>query len=102
MFNMITHNADVAILTIAADKDGFETGFSKDGLNREQALLAKTFGINQMICSINKMDDNSVNYSQERFEEIKREVEIYLNEIGFNLNNVQFVPTSGLRGDNMV
>lgn len=97
-----TSQADVAVLTIAADKGGFEAGFSKDGQTREHALLAKTFGINQLICNVNKMDDNSVNYSKERFEEIKSEVEIYLKKIGFNINKVHFIPISGWKGDNMI
>ena len=60
--NMITgtSQADVAVLMIAADKGGFEAGFSENGQTREHALLAKTFGINQLIVCINKMDDVSV------------------------------------------
>merc|ERR1711981_1492225 len=102
--NMITgtSQADVAVLTIAADKGGFEAGFSKDGQTREHALLAKTFGINQLICTVNKMDDNSVNYSKERYDEIKDEVSQFLKKIGFNPAKVVFVPISGWKGDNMV
>ena len=40
--NMITgtSQADAAILMVAADEGGFETGFSKNGQTREHALLA--------------------------------------------------------------
>ena len=102
--NMITgtSQADVAVLTIAADKGGFEAGFSKDGQTREHALLAKTFGINQLICTVNKMDDKTVMYSEARFNEIKDEVSQFLKKIGFNPAKVVFVPISGWKGDNMV
>jgi elongation factor 1-alpha len=102
--NMITgtSQADVAVLTIAADKGGFEAGFSKDGQTREHALLAKTFGINQLICCVNKMDDKSVLYSKDRYDEIKDEVSQFLKKIGFNPAKVVFVPISGWKGDNMV
>ena len=45
--NMITgtSQADAAILMIASDVGGFESGFSKDGQTREHALLAKTMGV---------------------------------------------------------
>jgi len=97
-----TSQADVAVLTIAADKGGFEAGFSKEGQTREHALLAKTFGINQLICTVNKMDDKSVEYSEARFNEIKNEVADYLKRIGFNPAKVAFVPISGWKGDNMI
>jgi len=41
-------------------------------------------------------------YSQERYEEIKREVSTYLKKVGYNPDNVPFVPISGWHGDNMV
>ena len=102
--NMITgtSQADVAVLMIAANKGGFEAGFSANGQTREHALLAKTMGINQMVVCINKMDDVSVEYSEDRYKEIKSELEIYLKKVGFNPAKVPFVPISGWKGDNMV
>lgn len=41
-------------------------------------------------------------YSQERYEEIKREVSTYLKKVGYNPDNIPFVPISGWHGDNMV
>merc|ERR1712072_1420115 len=78
--NMITgtSQADVAILIVASGQGEFESGISKEGQTREHALLAYTMGVKQMIVCINKMDDKSVNYSEDRYKEIKKEVGDYL------------------------
>jgi elongation factor 1-alpha len=47
------------------------------------------------------MDDKSVQYSEDRFNEIKNELTIYLKKIGYNPAKVPFVPISGWKGDNM-
>jgi len=102
--NMITgtSQADAAILVIASGQGEFEAGISKEGQTREHALLAFTLGVKQMIVATNKMDDKSVNYSQARYEEIKKEVGAYLKKVGYNVDKVQFVPISGWNGDNML
>jgi len=102
--NMITgtSQADVAILIIAAGKGEFEAGSSKNGQTREHALLAFTLGVKQMVVGINKMDDKSVNWGQDRYNEIKDEVSGYLKKVGYNPAKVPFIPISGWLGDNMV
>jgi len=81
---------------------GFEAGISKDGQTREHALLAYTLGVKQMIVAVNKMDDKTVKYSKDRYEEIKKEVGTYLKKVGYNPEKVPFIPISGWVGDNMV
>merc|ERR1712225_93663 len=102
--NMITgtSQADVAILVIASGEGEFEAGISKNGQTREHALLAFTLGVKQLIVAVNKMDDKSVNYSKDRFEEIKKEVSGFIKKIGYNPAKVPFVPISGWVGDNML
>jgi elongation factor 1-alpha len=102
--NMITgtSQADCALLMIASPPGEFEAGISKEGQTREHALLAFTLGVKQMIVCVNKMDDKSVNWSEERFEEIKKEVSDYLKKVGYNPEKVNFVPISGWHGDNML
>ena len=102
--NMITgtSQADAAVLMIASNKGGFEAGFSKDGQTREHALLAQTMGVKQMIVAVNKMDDDTVNYSKDRYDEIKGELTIFLKKVGYNVANIPFIPISGWVGDNMV
>jgi len=102
--NMITgtSQADCAVLVIDSTTGGFETGISKDGQTREHALLAYTLGVKQMIVAVNKMDDKTVKYSKDRYEEIKNEVSAYLKKVGYDPKKVPFVPVSGWVGDNMM
>ena len=102
--NMITgtSQADAAILVIASAQGEFEAGISKEGQTREHALLAFTLGVKQMVVACNKMDSESVNYGQERYEEIVKEVSTYLKKVGYNIEKVRFVPISGWNGDNMI
>jgi elongation factor 1-alpha len=102
--NMITgtSQADCAVLMIATPAGEFEAGISKNGQTREHALLAYTLGVKQMIVVLNKMDDKTVNWSQARYDEIKKEVQSYIKKIGFNPDKVHFIPISGWHGDNML
>jgi elongation factor 1-alpha len=97
-----TSQADVAILMIATPQGEFEAGISKDGQTREHALLAFTLGVRQMIVCTNKMDEKTVEWSQERYEEIKKELSSYLKKVGFNPDKIPFIPISGFNGDNMI
>jgi elongation factor 1-alpha len=102
--NMITgtSQADAAMLVVAAGKGEFEAGISENGQTREHALLAYTLGVKQMLVLVNKMDDKTVNWSQERYEEIKKEVSSYLAKVGYKPETIPFVPISGWLGDNML
>lgn len=100
--NMIsgTSQADAAILVVSAKPNEFEAGFSRGGQTREHAILAKILGINNLIVCVNKMD--AVGYKQDAYEYVKSELSKFLRTIGFNLEKIPFVPTSGLKGDNLV
>jgi len=102
--NMITgtSQADVAILMIASPSGEFESGWSKEGQTREHALLAFTMGVKQMICCCNKMDAKGADYKEDRYNEIKNEVSIYLKQVGYKVDTVPFIPISGWNGDNML
>lgn len=102
--NMIrgTSLADAAILVIDSTHENFEKGISEEGQTYEHSIIANTLGIKQVIIAVNKMDDGSVNYSQERFDEIKDEMTKVLSKIGFKQNQFKFVPISGLEGDNLI
>lgn len=90
------------MLIVAAGVGEFEAGISKDGQTREHALLAYTLGVKQLIVGVNKMDSTEPIYSQKRYEEIVKEVSIYIKKIGYNPETVAFVPISGWNGDNML
>ena len=63
--------------------------------------MAYTLGIKQLVVGINKMDDSTVNYSQERFNEIKKESWGFLKKFGYKEKNLTYVPISGYRGENL-
>uniref|UniRef100_A0A0C9QVM4 TSA: Wollemia nobilis Ref_Wollemi_Transcript_5438_2994 transcribed RNA sequence n=1 Tax=Wollemia nobilis TaxID=56998 RepID=A0A0C9QVM4_9CONI len=102
--NMISgaSQADVGVLVISARKGEFETGFEKGGQTREHAMLAKTLGVSKLLVVVNKMDDPSVQWSKERFDEIEKKITPFLKSCGYNVKkDVQFLPISGLMGTNM-
>ncbi|KAG5854418.1 hypothetical protein ANANG_G00037630 [Anguilla anguilla] len=102
--NMIggASQADLAVLVISARKGEFETGFEKGGQTREHAMLAKTAGVKHLIVLINKMDDPTVNWSLDRYEECKEKLVPFLKKVGFNpKKDIYFMPCSGLTGANL-
>ncbi len=102
--NMITgaSQADAAVLFSSAKKGEFEAGIGAGGQTREHAFLAFTLGIRQLIVAINKMDDAQVNYGKERYEEMKNEISRMIKMVGYKVEKVQFVPVSGLMGENLL
>ncbi|KAI5950583.1 SUP35 [Candida margitis] len=90
--------ADVGILVISARKGEYETGFEKGGQTREHALLAKTQGVNKIVVVVNKMDDPTVNWSQERYNECTTKLGVFLKGIGYNKEDIIFMPVSGYTG----
>eukprot|EP00442_Polarella_glacialis_P025392 CAMPEP_0115087576 /NCGR_PEP_ID=MMETSP0227-20121206/23390_1 /TAXON_ID=89957 /ORGANISM="Polarella glacialis, Strain CCMP 1383" /LENGTH=758 /DNA_ID=CAMNT_0002477505 /DNA_START=88 /DNA_END=2364 /DNA_ORIENTATION=+ len=101
--NMISgaSQADVGVLIISARKGEFETGFERGGQTREHALLAKTLGVEKILIAINKMDDPSVEWKQERYDVIKNKLSPFLKQCGFKDDQIIFIAMSGLTGDNI-
>ena len=102
--NMITgaSQADAAVLFVSAKRGEFEAGIGPGGQTREHAFLAFTLGVRQVIVAVNKMDDITVEWKKERYEEIKNEVTRMLRMVGFKVDKAHFVPTSGWTGDNLI
>ncbi|KAG8083565.1 hypothetical protein GUJ93_ZPchr0015g6876 [Zizania palustris] len=102
--NMISgaSQADIGVLVISARKGEFETGYEKGGQTREHVLLAKTLGVSKLIVVINKMDEPTVKWSKERYDEIESKMVPFLRSSGYNVKkDVHFLPISGLLGSNM-
>ncbi|KAL1915339.1 uncharacterized protein VTP21DRAFT_6797 [Calcarisporiella thermophila] len=94
--------ADVGILVISARRGEFETGFERGGQTREHTVLAKTSGVNKLIVVVNKMDDPTVNWSKERYDECVSKLTPFLKATGYNLKtDVVFMPVSGFTGANI-
>ena len=84
--NMIggASQADVGVLVISARRGEYETGFEKGGQTREHAVLAKTQGVNKLVVVVNKMDDMTVDWSQERYKECTEKLSAFLKSVGYN------------------
>lgn len=102
--NMITgaSQADAAILVVSGKKGEFETGIAAVGQTTEHAYLAQTLGIKQLVVAVNKADDATFNYSEDRYNEVKDGVSNLLKRIGFNVKDIDYVPVSGMLGDNII
>ncbi|CAF3749106.1 unnamed protein product [Rotaria sp. Silwood1] len=94
--------ADCVVLMVSACIGEFENSISENGQTRQQILFAYMLGAKQMIIAVNKMDANTVSYSENRFNQIQIELSTYLKQIGYPLENVAFVPISAWNGDNLV
>ena len=102
--NMIqgASQADIAVLVVSTRKGEFESGFDRGGQTREHAMLAKTLGVSYLIVAVNKMDEPTVQWSKERFDECVAKIRPFLKSVGFTIKNeVKFIPISGLGGANV-
>jgi elongation factor 1-alpha len=92
--NMITgaSQADAAILVCSA-KDGIQSQ------TKEHVFLARTLGITQLIISVNKMDE--VNYDKAKFDAVKSDLSALLKMVGYKPDDMNFIPTSAFKGDNL-
>jgi len=86
--------ADLAIILIDA-RQGVLTQ------TKRHSYIISLLGIKNIIVAINKMD--LVKFSQDRFEEIKKDYESIINNLP-NYKNISFsyIPISALDGDNIV
>jgi bifunctional enzyme CysN/CysC len=91
--NMVTgaSTADVALVLIDARNGVLEQ-------SRRHAFLASLLGIPHIVVCINKMD--LVDYSQERFNEIREEFRRFAMKL--EVSDLTFIPVSALTGDNVV
>lgn len=93
--NMVSgaSQADVGVLVISARKGEYETGFEKGGQTREHAVLAKTQGVNKLVVVVNKMDDPTVQWSEERYKECLGKLTTFLKGLGYNpKTDLHFMP----------
>ncbi|KJZ49462.1 sulfate adenylyltransferase subunit CysN [Pseudomonas fluorescens] len=91
--NMVTgaSTADLAVILIDA-RQGLLTQ------TRRHSYLVSLLGIRKVVVAINKLD--LVEYSQALFERIEAEYRAFAAQIG--LQDIQCIPLSALRGDNML
>src|SRR5438128_1346558 len=91
--NMVTGASTANLSIILVDA---RLGVSEQ--SRRHAFIASLLRIPHLVVAINKMD--LVNWSEERFLEIREEFESFLPRL--DIKDVKFIPISALAGDNVV
>ncbi|WP_333863256.1 sulfate adenylyltransferase subunit 1 [Sphingobacterium sp.] len=91
--NMVTgaSNSDLIIILVDARKGVIEQ-------TKRHSFIAKLLAMKQVLVCINKMD--MVDYSATVFEQIKSDYLTLASNLG--LKDVDFIPVSALKGDNIV
>src|SRR5690554_1268770 len=91
--NMVTgaSTSNLSIILIDARKGIVEQ-------THRHTFIASLLGIPHVVFCINKMD--LVDYSEETFEKIKKEVEAFASKL--DVKDIHFIPISALKGDNVV
>ena len=84
-------SADIALLIIDVHE-----GIKEQ--TKKHAYLLKLLGLENVICLFNKID--KIKYSEEKFLEIKKDLESYLKKININISSA--IPISAKFGDNIV
>ena len=95
--NMITgaSQADAGVLVVSGNP-----GDGVQAQTKEHVFLARTLGVNQLIIIVNKMD--MAKYAEKRFNEVKDQVTQLLKSVGYKTDEVKFIPTASLLGENIV
>jgi len=98
--NMISgaSQADVAVLVVNSSDAEYATILDL-GQAKEHIILARSLGVGQLIVAVNKLD--TCGWSKERFEFVRELLLPFLRKSGFKDSAIQFIPTSGLSGENL-
>ena len=102
--NMISGatQADAAVLVVDASIGSFEAGMGVNGIGqtKEHSQLIRSFGVENLIVAVNKMD--MVEYSKDRFNFVKSQLGIFLRSCGFKDSSITWVPLSAMANENLV
>ncbi|XP_020585117.1 HBS1-like protein [Phalaenopsis equestris] len=102
--NMISGatQADAAVLVVDASVGSFEAGMDGSGFGqtREHAQLIRSFGVEQLIVAVNKMD--LIDYKKDRFDFIKVQLGSFLRSCGFKESCITWIPLSAMENQNLV
>jgi translation elongation factor EF-1alpha len=91
------NNTIIGCLLISAAKGEFESGWIK-GQTKEDIIIAKSVGINNLIVLINKMD--LVDWSEETYTELVGKIKPFITACKFK--SVTYIPVSGYHGIGLI
>lgn len=89
-----TSNSEMGVLVVSAKK---EEGFKPE--TKRHLFLASMFNLKTIIIAINKLDES--NYNKEKFDELKKQIIDFLNEMNIKINIV-FIPISAYNNENLI
>lgn len=92
--NMVTGASNASVSIILIDS---RNGVSEQ--TKRHYYISSLLRMENVIVAVNKMD--LVDYSQERFEEIKADFENTVGKSGFEGQKITFIPLSSLYGENI-
>lgn len=97
--NMIagSSRADFAVLVVDAKTGAFESGLR--GQTHQHALILRSMTVMRIVVAVNKLD--TVDWSQERYNQIVDQTKGFLRATGFHMSQITFIPVAGKTGDNM-
>ncbi|XP_062185449.1 uncharacterized protein LOC133889029 [Phragmites australis] len=102
--NMISGatQADAAVLVVDVYRGSFEAGMGVNGIGqtKEHSQHIRSFGVENLIVAVNKMD--LVGYSKERFSFVQLQLGIFLRSCGYKDCSITWVPLSAMANENLV
>lgn len=99
MIEGVTKDVNTAVLMVSAIGNEFESSFDR-GMLKEHTMIARVFGIRNIIVVINKMD--KVKWEEETYKKIQSKVKKFLDSIAWKENRVFFVPLSAYDGTGVI
>lgn len=100
-FSPMTNFSDAVILVIDASIGSFELSIMQYGQTREIVKLLCSIGVQHVIVACNKMDNKTVDFSKERFDEIKLQIDTMFEQYGFRESQYTVIPIVATSGDNV-
>ena len=92
--------ADFVVLVVSAEQ--VASTDINEVQTRDHAKIAYKLGIEKIVVAISKIDSARSNFSTDRYSEIRNNIFELLTDIGYERQNITFVPLSGLNGYNLV
>ena len=67
---------------------------------KRHLFISRMLGIDRLVVAVNKMD--LVGYKKDKFDEIEKELKVFIEKIGFSKDKIYFVPVSAYKQENLI